>query len=337
MRPRRLERLLRRAGDDLGAQVEQHQQVAQVGGEERHLVGAGDQDALRAGDRVDRGLDLGARRLARGLLDVDVVGGDRGLELALVQREQRRRAGRRRAVAGLRPAATRRRYSSRAGLWSSGKPSKPSACEKRTTVERRGVRAARELLGGLEGDLVQVVDDVLRDVLLGARELVEPRLDVGGKGLVSAAAVGRGGGGQLPCASWAEPLFDGAGGRSSKPAMREHVSMASTERRVLLAPAAIARAAARMAKEPEQRWMLQQSPAVRRSYAEEVLDATGPGAANAEELWMLRQPRTVRLSFISQVLKHRRPLPRQEIWMLRQNDPVRQSYVRDVLAADAAD
>ncbi len=33
------------------------------------------------------------------------------------------------------PAATRRRYSSRAEAWSSGKPSKPSACEKRTTVE----------------------------------------------------------------------------------------------------------------------------------------------------------------------------------------------------------
>ena len=34
-----------------------------------------------------------------------------------------------------RPWATRRRYSSRAELCSSGKPSKPSACEKRTTVE----------------------------------------------------------------------------------------------------------------------------------------------------------------------------------------------------------
>src|SRR3954452_7329999 len=33
------------------------------------------------------------------------------------------------------PEATRRRYSSRAELWSSGKPSKPSACENRTTVD----------------------------------------------------------------------------------------------------------------------------------------------------------------------------------------------------------
>ena len=33
------------------------------------------------------------------------------------------------------PDATRRRYSSRAELCSSGKPSNPSACEKRTTVD----------------------------------------------------------------------------------------------------------------------------------------------------------------------------------------------------------
>ena len=38
-------------------------------------------------------------------------------------------------VAGASPEATRRRNSSRAEDCSSGKPSKPSACEKRTTVE----------------------------------------------------------------------------------------------------------------------------------------------------------------------------------------------------------
>ena len=42
----------------------------------------------------------------------------------------------------------------------------------------RGVRAAREFLRGVEGDLVEVIDDVLGDVLLRARELIEPRLDV---------------------------------------------------------------------------------------------------------------------------------------------------------------
>lgn len=108
--------------------------------------------------------------------------------------------------------------------------------------------------------------------------------------------------------------------------------MSSTERRVLLAPAAVARAAARMAKDREQRWMLQQPVTVRRSYVAEVLDPGGPGEIPAaEELWMLRQPRPVRLSFIRDVLAHRDPPPRQEIWMLRQNDAVRSSYVRDVL------
>ena len=93
MRPSRLQRLLRRRGGDLGADVEQHQQVAQVGGEERHLVGAGDQDPVGGGDRLDRALDLRARDLARRVLDVDVVGGDGLLERRLVEREQRRGVG----------------------------------------------------------------------------------------------------------------------------------------------------------------------------------------------------------------------------------------------------
>ena len=134
MRPSRLERLLRGRGGDLGAHVEQHQQVAQVGGEERHLVRAGDQQLVGGGDRLDRGLDLRARDLARGVLDVDVVGGDRLLERVLVEREQRR-GGRLEPGGG---DAKRRwwwRYSSRAASWSSGKPSKPSACAKRTTVD----------------------------------------------------------------------------------------------------------------------------------------------------------------------------------------------------------
>ena len=75
---------------DLGAHVEQHQQVAQVGGEERHLVGAGDQDLLGGGDRLDRALDLGAADTPRRVLDVDVIGGDGLLERRLVEAEQRR-------------------------------------------------------------------------------------------------------------------------------------------------------------------------------------------------------------------------------------------------------
>jgi hypothetical protein len=78
--------------------------------------------------------------------------------------------------------------------------------------------------------------------------------------------------------------------------------MPSMERRVLCASDAVARAAARVAREPEQRWMLKQPRAVRRSFADEVL-----GRPDAEL--------------------------RQQVWMLRQGDAVRESYVRDVLLA----
>jgi hypothetical protein len=106
--------------------------------------------------------------------------------------------------------------------------------------------------------------------------------------------------------------------------------MPSTERVVLLAPGAIARAAARMASEPEQRWMLCQPREVRRSYVADVIDAD-----HAEETWMLRQDKAVRESYIAEVLADRRPRPRQEIWMLRQDDAVRESYLREVIRVRA--
>jgi hypothetical protein len=105
----------------------------------------------------------------------------------------------------------------------------------------------------------------------------------------------------------------------------------SIERSLLLAPDAIARAAAWMAREPEQRWMLCQPRAVRRSYVAEVIDRDH--ADSAEESWMLRQDEIVRESYIAQVLAGRRPPPREEIWMLRQDDAVRESYVREVVEA----
>ena len=74
----------------------------------------------------------------------------------------------------------------------------------------------------------------------------------------------------------------------------------ATERRILTAPAAVARAAARMAALPEQRWILMQPREVRISFAEEVL-----GREDAElrqQVWMLRQPKDVRESFIADVL-----------------------------------
>src|SRR5581483_5039498 len=59
-----------------------------------------------------------------------------------------------------------------------------------------GAGPARELLGGPECGLVQVVDDVLGDVLLRAGELVEAGADVGGESLMSLGRF-RGGDGWL--------------------------------------------------------------------------------------------------------------------------------------------
>ena len=56
--------------------------------------------------------------------------------------------------------------------------------------ERDGI-VPRELLRGLERRLVEVVDDVLRDVLLRARALVEARADVLREALMLGRAVGR--------------------------------------------------------------------------------------------------------------------------------------------------
>jgi hypothetical protein len=76
--------------------------------------------------------------------------------------------------------------------------------------------------------------------------------------------------------------------------------MASTEQRVLTAPGPVARAAARMAPEPEQRWLLCQPRAVRRSFAEEVFGQ--PDEARRQQIWMLRQAKAVRESYIREVL-----------------------------------
>ncbi len=87
--PEPAERLLGGARDDVDAQIEQHQEVSQIAREERHLVGARDEHLLGRDDRLDQRFDGAARNLPRGLLDVQVVGGQRGLELVLVEREQR--------------------------------------------------------------------------------------------------------------------------------------------------------------------------------------------------------------------------------------------------------
>src|SRR5215213_6697943 len=77
-------------------------------------------------------------------------------------------------------------------VWSIGKSGSGEAPEspfsppewRREAHDRRArrVRPPRELLRRMEGGLVEVVDDVLPDVLLRARELVEALADLGGEG-----------------------------------------------------------------------------------------------------------------------------------------------------------
>ena len=74
----------------------------------------------------------------------------------------------------------------------------------------------------------------------------------------------------------------------------------TTERRVLTAPGAVAKAAARVATLPEQRWILCQPRDVRQSYADNVLGR--PDEALQQQIWMLRQKKEVRESYIAEVL-----------------------------------
>ena len=74
------------------------------------------------------------------------------------------------------------------------------------------------------------------------------------------------------------------------------------QKRVLLGPAALRRAAATRAMRPEEAWMLRQPRPVRRSYVVQVLDGRGDVDVLAE-IWMLRQPEHVRESYIREVLE----------------------------------
>jgi hypothetical protein len=73
------------------------------------------------------------------------------------------------------------------------------------------------------------------------------------------------------------------------------------QKRVLLGPAPLRRAAAARALRPQEAWMLRQPRSVRLTYAAQVLDARGDLDVLAE-LWMLRQPEEVRESYITEVL-----------------------------------
>jgi hypothetical protein len=106
----------------------------------------------------------------------------------------------------------------------------------------------------------------------------------------------------------------------------------SAERQILTAPDAIARAAAPMAPEPEQRWMLKQPRDLRRSFADEVFGR--PDEEHRQQVRMLRQPREVRESFAREVLMNAPEPEREMIWMLFQDDAACRSYARYVLEGD---
>ena len=96
----------------------------------------------------------------------------------------------------------------------------------------------------------------------------------------------------------AEESHDGEDGKATIPG-RQCQSGLMLERAILLAPDAVARRAARYAKDAEEAWMLRQPRATRASFCRE---AHGRGD-NAEQAWMLRQPDAVRESYISEVLE----------------------------------
>jgi hypothetical protein len=104
------------------------------------------------------------------------------------------------------------------------------------------------------------------------------------------------------------------------------------ERQVLLAPDVVAKAAARVAPDPESRWMLRQPRETRRHFAEHVFGH--PDMERRQEIWMLTQTDEIRESFIEHVLERQTPRPHDQIWMLRQPRDVRESYVHEVLLAD---
>jgi hypothetical protein len=80
------------------------------------------------------------------------------------------------------------------------------------------------------------------------------------------------------------------------------VVKALLQKRVLLGPAPLRRAAAARALRPEEAWMLRQAREVRRTYAAQVLDGHGDLDV-LTEIWMLRQPKEVRESYIEEVLQ----------------------------------
>jgi hypothetical protein len=99
-------------------------------------------------------------------------------------------------------------------------------------------------------------------------------------------------------------------------------------REVLLGPDLVARSAARVASDRQQRWMLSQPREVRRSYVEQVMDRKAGSVSDRQTAWMLRAPESVRRSYLAEAADAPTPATR---WMLTQPDAVRESYVREVV------
>src|ERR671910_861307 len=136
--------------------------MTQVARKEGHLLDADDQYPPRGRDRRDRRLDLLAGERAGGLLDVGVVRSQRGLELRVIEVEQGRGATPTVAFACLLGDLVAVLLDRR--LLKLGVAVEAEGLREADDGRRGGVGAARQLLRGLEGGLVEVVDDVAGDV-----------------------------------------------------------------------------------------------------------------------------------------------------------------------------
>lgn len=78
------------------------------------------------------------------------------------------------------------------------------------------------------------------------------------------------------------------------------LTLGTVARAVLLGPDAVARAAASLDADPQRRWLLRRPREVRRSFAEEVIDAGG--SRRQQERWLLLQDKATRESFVTEVI-----------------------------------
>jgi hypothetical protein len=97
-------------------------------------------------------------------------------------------------------------------------------------------------------------------------------------------------------------------------------------RAVLTGPDFLARALAGRERDPQRRWMLRRSRALRRDFVEQVIDA-----AADQERWMLLQDEETRRSYVADVLEQEAEPDRQAIWLLGQPQRVRDSYIAAVI------